>query len=85
MDLTKIEVQLLQHINDNKPTHDLKIKRHSIFSCLESIINISTESHEEKGNLLHFAKVFVGSLSDLPNSPKTISKLKAIIDFKVKQ
>lgn len=84
MDLTKIEVQLLQPSSEGPDITDLKIKRHVVFLCIEGIINLSAESHKEKGNILNFAKVFLGSLSELENAPRTISKLRASMDQKIK-
>lgn len=84
MDLTKIEVNILNCQNEGLPTHHLKIKRHVIFKCVQGLITLSEETYKEKGNLLHFSKQFLGSLSELPNSPKTITHLKEVLDQKVK-
>jgi len=46
---------------------------------------LSEETHKEKGNLLHFSKQFISSLSELQNTPKTIIHLTDVVDQKIKQ
>lgn len=80
MELTKLEVNILKLQSDDLPIHDHKIKRHVIYQCLEGIISLSVESYKEHGNLLHFSKEFLCSLSQPHNSPKTITYLKHVLD-----
>lgn len=84
MELTKIEVSILSSRSEDLPVYHHKIRRHVIYQCVHGLLTLSEETHEEKGNLLHFSKQFLGSLCELPNPPKTISLLQGVLDQKIK-
>ena len=72
MELTKVEMVIMQSLLVGNDVRDLQLKRHVVYKSIECILKSSQESHKELGNILNFSKFFLCSLSQIDQTPKTI-------------